>query len=158
MNKQIRINKITNCHQCQHISEEKTPGAGYAIDYYCNAVTPRKIVAGYVEWDREKRKGHDFPDFCPLEMGCLDLERQRDDAQPVPKSQITNLPLHVQFPFEYQAGLDEERSDLISYISGYVIYGNVDNPEEKEKWVAALIDQAISIGKRTNPSVNRCYG
>jgi hypothetical protein len=67
MSKQIRINKIINCHQCPNISSERTPSAGFAIDYYCNAVSPRKIVAGYVEWNSEKRKDHDFPDFCPLE-------------------------------------------------------------------------------------------
>lgn len=65
--KSVRLAIVANCHGCPHITKEHTPGAGYAMDYHCTAVTPRKLVAGYVEWRRDMREDHCFPDWCPLE-------------------------------------------------------------------------------------------
>ena len=61
-----RLFVVTGCHKCPNEKAERTPGAGYALDHYCTAVTPKKIVAGYVEWPSEERKDGDFPKFCPL--------------------------------------------------------------------------------------------
>lgn len=67
LTKSVRLAVVVNCHTCPHIAEERTPGAGCADDYYCTAVTPRKLVVGYVEYPSEKHKNHEFPDWCPLE-------------------------------------------------------------------------------------------
>lgn len=76
--------KIKNCHECPHLDSDRTPGAGYAVDYFCRAspipgekswdwrktetYNPHgfKIVDAYIEWDSEKSKDGDFPKWCPL--------------------------------------------------------------------------------------------
>lgn len=45
----------------------------------------------------------------------------------------------------------EDRLDLISEIGGYVIYGDSDDPSERDAWVAARVDEAIELGRRTGP-------
>jgi hypothetical protein len=80
----IRILKIKNCKECPHLDSGRTPGSGYAVDYYCKAAPidkPKsddwrdgdvynphgfKIVDGYVEWDSERSKDGEFPKWCPL--------------------------------------------------------------------------------------------
>lgn len=68
----VRLAIITNCHHCPYISRpEHTPGSGCGQDYYCTAVTPCKLVVGYVEWTSDRAKDHDFPDWCPLEQRSM---------------------------------------------------------------------------------------
>lgn len=79
----FRILKLKNCHECPHIDSDRTPGSGYAMDYFCklqpipgernwdwrsDKYNPHgyEIINGYVEWDSEKRKDGDFPEKCPL--------------------------------------------------------------------------------------------
>lgn len=50
---------------CPNATNDRTPGAGYAVDWFCTAAAKRMIV-GYVEWDSELPKDGDFPDWCPL--------------------------------------------------------------------------------------------
>lgn len=63
----VRLFVVLGCHKCPNVESRRTPGAGYAEDYWCTAVTPQQKVAGYVEWNSQKRKDQDFPDWCPLE-------------------------------------------------------------------------------------------
>jgi len=63
---------ITSCHGCLHATVQRTPHAGYAHDYYCAAVTPPRPFVSYVEWDSDKRKDHDFPAWCPLEVRTVE--------------------------------------------------------------------------------------
>lgn len=65
--REARLVVITNCHHCPHIKNVRTPGAGCAEDFYCTAVTPPAMVVGYVEWNKDKRPDHNFPEWCPLE-------------------------------------------------------------------------------------------
>ena len=76
MKRQTRLVVITGCHDnggdgdgCPHLGSELTKGYGYDTDYYCKAVTPRRLIDSYVEWQSEKRKSGDFPVFCPLIVG-----------------------------------------------------------------------------------------
>lgn len=66
-----RLFVVTGCHTCPNLVSERTPGAGYALDYFCKASRDKqgklRGVDGYVEWESEKRKPGDFPNFCPLE-------------------------------------------------------------------------------------------
>lgn len=66
------IVKIVNCMKCPHCDNDRTEGAGYAIDYYCS-LTPDpkatykfKVIEGYVEWSSEEPKNGEIPDWCPL--------------------------------------------------------------------------------------------
>lgn len=56
--------EVKGCMGCPNIRVERTPGAGYAVDYYCRPLG--KEVCGYVEWPSEERKDGDFPEWCPL--------------------------------------------------------------------------------------------
>lgn len=58
---------ILGCDECPKVSVNHTPGSGYAQDYYCTAVTPPKMVMGYIEWDREKKE---VPGWCPFRVIC----------------------------------------------------------------------------------------
>ncbi len=69
MKAKVRLFVVTGCHTCPSVSIARTPGAGDALDFYCNAVTPKRLVAGYVEYPSEERKPGDFPKFCPLKKG-----------------------------------------------------------------------------------------
>lgn len=62
----VRLFVVTGCHRCPNCEHSRTPGAGYASDYHCTAVTPKRLVDGYVEWPSEMREDGDFPSFCPL--------------------------------------------------------------------------------------------
>lgn len=55
---------VKGCHSCPNIRESLTKGYGYATDYHCSETGT--LLAGYVEWESEKRKDGDFPDDCPL--------------------------------------------------------------------------------------------
>ncbi len=75
--------KLKNCHECPHATPTRTPGAGYAVDYFCK-LSPIKgplsfawqskgynphgfrVFDSCIEWDSEKRKDGDFPEWCPL--------------------------------------------------------------------------------------------
>lgn len=54
---------IENCSECPKNEAKRTPGAGYAEDYYCTAVSPKKKTSGYVEWARDVNP---VPQWCPL--------------------------------------------------------------------------------------------
>lgn len=62
--KATRLFVVTGCMKCPNIKHERTPGAGYALDYFCEATGAK--VAGYVEWHSEEPKDGEFPDSCPL--------------------------------------------------------------------------------------------
>lgn len=53
---------VGRCDTCPLHYTERTPRAGYALDYFCKASNGRKIV-GYVEWDSEIPP---VPDWCPF--------------------------------------------------------------------------------------------
>ena len=53
---------FTKCDKCPYAKTERTPGAGYALDYFCSRKNGRK-VAGYVEWDSDMPL---IPSWCPL--------------------------------------------------------------------------------------------
>jgi hypothetical protein len=54
---------------CPYCGNQRTTGAGFAIDYFCKLTpdekssTKYKITSGYVEWDREINP---IPIWCPL--------------------------------------------------------------------------------------------
>jgi hypothetical protein len=76
--------RVVNCLSCPNLEETLTKGFGYAVDYYCKiAIRPigvrapgpehhwkdgdrGRIVAGYVEWNSQKPKDGQIPDWCPL--------------------------------------------------------------------------------------------
>lgn len=76
--------KLKSCYECPHLKNDRTPGSGYALDFFCTASPipgpkscdwrePRtynphgfRIVDNYIEWDRDKREEGDFPEWCPL--------------------------------------------------------------------------------------------
>lgn len=62
--KKIKMFIVEGCHSCPNIMNKPTDGAGYAIDYFCKKTGTK--VAGYVEWERDKRNDGDFPEDCPL--------------------------------------------------------------------------------------------
>lgn len=68
---------VVGCHgdkhvrPCPNLTSRLTKGYGYAEDYLCRAADAR-LIDGYVEWESEKRKPGDFPDFCPLQEGPND--------------------------------------------------------------------------------------
>jgi hypothetical protein len=68
MPKVVRLFVVEGCHMCPHKEERRTPGAGFALDYWCTAVKPAKKFDGYIEWPSEMRKPGDFPAFCPLRV------------------------------------------------------------------------------------------
>ncbi len=50
---------------CPFVHSERTQGAGFAVDYWCNGTkTPRKII-GYIEWDSEIPP---VPEWCPYRV------------------------------------------------------------------------------------------
>jgi len=73
--KLVVINDCTR--ECPHVRVERTKGAGCAEDYLCSRVKATKrqqdyaeigrLIAGYVEWNRERPKAGEFPDWCPLQ-------------------------------------------------------------------------------------------
>lgn len=52
---------VKKCDKCPHMDMERTPGAGYALDWFCKKMDNKKI-AGYIEWDRDAPK---VPEWCP---------------------------------------------------------------------------------------------
>lgn len=64
--------KLINCMQCPYCGNDRTQGAGFAIDYFCK-LTPDstadykfKVIKGYVEWKSEGPQDNEIPDWCPL--------------------------------------------------------------------------------------------
>jgi len=57
---------ITSCNQCQFCKTERTPGAGYALDWFCEKNNDKQI-AGYIEWSRDEPKR--IPEWCPFRIG-----------------------------------------------------------------------------------------
>lgn len=59
---------VGRCDECPCVKETRTPRAGFAFDYYCNACQtpdgPRKIT-GYIEYDSEMPP---VPDWCPFKI------------------------------------------------------------------------------------------
>lgn len=59
---------VGRCDVCPYVKETRTPRAGFAFDYYCNACQtpegPRKIT-GYIEYDSEIPP---VPDWCPFKI------------------------------------------------------------------------------------------
>lgn len=57
---------VGRCDECPCVKETRTPRAGFAFDYYCNACQtpdgPKKIT-GYIEYDSEMPP---VPDWCPF--------------------------------------------------------------------------------------------
>jgi hypothetical protein len=60
---------------CPYADSERTPGAGYAMDYFCTLMPDSKAehgfkkTSGYVEWDREINP---IPLWCPI----MDVEEK----------------------------------------------------------------------------------
>ena len=71
MPKSIKLT-IRNCMNCPHCDNDRTQGAGYAIDYFCKLVPdPKadykfKVIKGYVEWHSEEPQDGEIPAWCPL--------------------------------------------------------------------------------------------
>ena len=60
--KTIIFLEIDNCSKCPNVVTERTPGAGYALDYFCSLCANKRVM-GYVEWDSDFS---DVPDWCPI--------------------------------------------------------------------------------------------
>lgn len=67
---------IKNCTGCPKVVQERTPRAGYAVDYFCSLVD-NKLVSGYVEWESDLNP---VPDWCPL---LLSKTGAFDDEEPL---------------------------------------------------------------------------
>ena len=52
--------EIETCKECPFVKVERTPGAGFAVDYYCGE-TGNKVM-GYVEWSSDENP---VPTTCP---------------------------------------------------------------------------------------------
>lgn len=74
MAREKRMIVLDSCFSCPNVFKERTPGAGYAVDYLCRAAPLKvpddrhrkfKVVAGYIEWPSELRS-HTIPKWCPL--------------------------------------------------------------------------------------------
>ena len=59
---------VGRCDECPCVKETRTPRAGFAFDYYCNACqTPSgpKQITTYIEYDSEMPP---VPDWCPFKI------------------------------------------------------------------------------------------
>ena len=59
---------VGRCDECPCVKETRTPRAGFAFDYYCNACqTPSgpKQITTYIEYDNEMPP---VPDWCPFKI------------------------------------------------------------------------------------------
>lgn len=70
---QKRLFVVEGCHSCPNCVTNSTKPFGYALDYRCKVGPLDKnnrfpLIAGYVEWESEKRKDGDFPEWCPLKI------------------------------------------------------------------------------------------
>ena len=54
--------EIEKCNECPFHDTRRTPGAGYAIDYFC-VLEKGKEIAGYIEWNSDLPY---VPDWCPI--------------------------------------------------------------------------------------------
>lgn len=61
--KKVAILEFDSCRECPFKEDSRTPGAGYALDWFCTKDVKRKI-ASYIEWATEEPK--EIPDWCPL--------------------------------------------------------------------------------------------
>jgi hypothetical protein len=53
---------LDTCVLCPLVHSERTSRAGFALDYYCLEVYPRRKVMSYVEGERDFKE---VPDWCP---------------------------------------------------------------------------------------------
>lgn len=69
---------VGRCDECPCVKQTRTPSAGYAFDYYCNAVQtpsgPMRITT-YVEYDSEIPP---VPDWCPFKIKEEDFDETMD--------------------------------------------------------------------------------
>lgn len=69
---------VGRCDECPCVKQTRTPRAGYAFDYYCNAVQtpsgPMRITT-YVEYDSEIPP---VPDWCPFKIKEEDFDEDLD--------------------------------------------------------------------------------
>lgn len=69
---------VGRCDECPCVKQTRTPRAGYAFDYYCNAVQtpsgPMRITT-YVEYDFEIPP---IPDWCPFKIKEEDFDEDLD--------------------------------------------------------------------------------
>ena len=66
----VKLFHVKSCHECPNVGNERTQGAGYAVDYFCKITGT--LVAGYVEWQSDHRADGDFPKDCPLKTLKVD--------------------------------------------------------------------------------------
>lgn len=52
-----------NCIECPYCEDTRTIEAGYALDYWCIKMSPRKKIMGYVEYQSDVKP---IPDWCPF--------------------------------------------------------------------------------------------
>ena len=53
---------VGRCDQCPMSESDRTPNAGYALDYFCKAQNNR-CIARYIEYDAEMPP---VPEWCPF--------------------------------------------------------------------------------------------
>ena len=69
---------VGRCDECPCVKQTRTPRAGYAFDYYCNAMqTPSgpMCITTYVEYDFEMPP---VPDWCPFKIKEEDFDETVD--------------------------------------------------------------------------------
>lgn len=63
--------QIYKCQECPFSIVQATPGAGCAIDRFCNCKKTNnkqmhmRKIGGYIEWDSEEPA---VPDWCPIRV------------------------------------------------------------------------------------------
>lgn len=65
---------INDCSECPFVVNKRTPGAGYAQDYFCGKMENRKIM-GYVEWQRDIK---DISEWCPYRELNEEIKRRQN--------------------------------------------------------------------------------
>ena len=56
--------ELTSCRNCPYVDITRTPGAGYAFDYWCE-FSERKLILGYIEYPSEIPS---IPEWCPCRV------------------------------------------------------------------------------------------
>jgi len=62
---------LQSCAGCPLVDIKRTPGTGYALDYFCTASENKKKIMGYIEWSSEYRP---VPDWCPIKYNVCHNE------------------------------------------------------------------------------------
>jgi hypothetical protein len=78
-----RLFVVTNCMNCPNCKVERTPQAGDALDYYCEAIsknTKHNMIAGYVEYESEGPQDGKFPKFCPLKLVSVKTAKKTEQG------------------------------------------------------------------------------